>query len=92
MKIVIQRVTKSSVEVDGDVVGVIDKGLMVLLGVTHEDEMEDAVWLSKKMCNMRLFRDENDKMNLSVKDIDGEVLVVIEHHQCSHSNSVTRVI
>jgi len=76
MRLVIQRVSKSSVKVNGKIVGAIDNGLMVLLGVTHEDDKQDATWLSKKLCNMRLFRDEDDKMNLSVKEVVGEVLVV----------------
>jgi len=76
MRIVIQRVSNSSVTVNGKVVGAIDNGVMVLLGVTHEDNEQDATWLSKKLCNMRLFRDEDDKMNLSVKEVVGEVLVV----------------
>ena len=58
------------------IVGKIEKGFLVLLGVTHTDTKETADFLVKKMCNLRVFTDENDKMNLSIKDIDGELLIV----------------
>ena len=76
MKIVIQRVTNAQVEVDKKVVGKIGKGFLVLLGVTHEDTKENADYLVKKLCNLRVFSDENDKMNLSLKDVNGELLIV----------------
>ena len=76
MKAVVQRVSKARVTVDEREVGKIDKGLLVLLGVTHEDNEENADYLVKKILNLRIFTDENDKMNLSVKDIGGEILVV----------------
>ncbi len=76
MKAVIQRVSKASVTVSDRVVGKIQNGLLVLLGVTHEDTKESADYLVKKITNLRIFKDENDKMNLSVKDINGEILVV----------------
>lgn len=76
MRLVVQRVSHAKVEVDGNQVGKIDKGFLVLLGVTHEDNKEIADFLVKKLCNLRVFTDEEDKMNLSIKDIDGELLIV----------------
>jgi len=71
MKTVIQCVSQSSVEVDGKIVGEIGKGFMILLGVGHEDTEEQADYLADKIANMRIFEDENDKMNLSIKDVGG---------------------
>ena len=76
MKAVIQRVANASVKIDGVTVGECGQGLMILLGVANGDSEEDARLLCAKICNLRIFRDENDKMNLSVKNIDGEALVV----------------
>jgi D-tyrosyl-tRNA(Tyr) deacylase len=76
MKLVIQRVKKAAVSVDSQVVGECGKGLMLLLGVADGDTREDADALAKKVVNLRIFTDENDKMNLSVKDVGGEALVV----------------
>ncbi len=76
MKLVVQRVTNSQVTVEGKITGKIGKGYLVLLGVTHTDTKEVADYLVKKLCNLRVFTDENDKMNLSIKDIDGELLIV----------------
>ncbi len=76
MKAVIQRVSRAKVTVEEEVTGKIENGLLVLLGVTHEDTKEKADYLVNKILNLRIFQDENDKMNLSVKDINGEILVV----------------
>lgn len=76
MKAVIQRVSHASVSVDGSVCGSCGEGLMVLLGVAEGDTELDAELLCRKIVNLRIFTDENDKMNLSVKDIDGEMLVI----------------
>ena len=76
MKLVIQRVKNAKVDVDGKTVGSIENGFLVLIGVTHADNKETADYLVKKLCNLRVFEDENDKMNLSLKDVAGEVLVV----------------
>ena len=76
MRAVIQRVTKASVEVEGKIVGAIENGFMVLLGVTHEDGEEDAKWLATKLAQMRVFSDKDDKMNLDISQVGGRVLVV----------------
>lgn len=76
MKAVVQRVAYSSVKVDGETVGSIDKGLLVLLGVGQQDTREDAVRLAAKIAKLRIFSDENDKINLSVQDVKGDILVV----------------
>lgn len=72
----VQRVTESRVEVDGNVTGAIGRGLLVLLGVEAEDTANDADYLSEKIAHLRIFRDEQDKMNLSVLDINGGLLVI----------------
>lgn len=76
MKAVIQRVKNAYVKVNGETVGECAEGLMILLGVAKGDCEEDANLLAAKICNLRIFTDENDKMNLSVKSIDGEALVI----------------
>lgn len=89
MKIVVQRVKEAKVEVDEKVVGKINKGFLVLLGVTHGDEKEQADYLVKKLCNLRVFEDEKGKMNLGLKDIKGELLIVSQftlYADCSNGN------
>ena len=76
MKIVVQRVSQASVKVSGEIVGEISKGLLLLVGIEENDEKEDAEWLSKKILDLRIFSDEEGKMNCSVKDINGEILCV----------------
>lgn len=76
MKLVIQRVSNAKVEVENKAIGQIEKGFLVLLGVGPEDNEEIADFLVEKLCNLRVFEDENQKMNLSIKDIDGELLIV----------------
>ena len=76
MRVVIQRVKNASVRVDEQVVGAIDAGLLLLLGITQEDSIEDIEWLCRKIVQMRIFGDENNLMNKSLLDIDGEVLVI----------------
>ncbi|MEC1354837.1 D-aminoacyl-tRNA deacylase [Bacillus sonorensis] len=76
MKLVVQRVTDASVSVGGEIVGEIGLGLMVLVGVTHEDTSEDAAYLAEKLVNLRIFEDEGEKMNLSLLDVGGSVLSV----------------
>ena len=76
MRVVIQRVSGASVTVDGDVTGKIGKGLLVLQGIEDADTGEDVAWLSAKIVNLRIFNDEAGVMNLSLKDIGGELLLV----------------
>ena len=76
MRVVIQRVCEASVRVDGEIVGSVSKGLLVFLGITHDDQIEDVSWLVKKTLGLRIFSDTNDVMNLSLLDVDGDVLVV----------------
>ncbi|REC60344.1 D-tyrosyl-tRNA(Tyr) deacylase [Chryseobacterium pennae] len=76
MKIVIQRVSEANVKVDGKTVGEIEKGLMLLVGIDENDEKADADWLVQKILNLRIFGDEDNKLNLSVKDISGEILCI----------------
>lgn len=76
MKLVIQRVSEAKVEVENKIVGKIGKGFLVLFGAKEGDTKEQADFLVKKLCNLRVFKDENDKMNLSINDIDGELLIV----------------
>ena len=76
MKLVIQRVNEASVSIDGQVAGAIQKGLMVLLGIETADTMEDVDWLSNKIVQMRIFDDAEGVMNLSVKEIGGNILLV----------------
>lgn len=76
MKAVIQRVLNASVKVDGSIAGSIDKGILVLLGVEKGDMERDASWLAEKIANLRIFEDAAAKMNLSVRDICGEILAV----------------
>ena len=76
MKAVIQRVTNAAVSVDGKVVGSCEKGYMILVGAAEGDTIEDAELLARKTANLRIFTDENDKMNLSILDVNGEVLAI----------------
>lgn len=76
MRAVVQRVTYSSVEVEGFIVGEINKGFNVLLGISKDDTEEDMKYIKDKIINLRVFSDENDKMNLSLLDIKGELLLI----------------
>lgn len=76
MKVVIQRVSQASVTIDSKITADIQKGLLVLVGIEDADTQEDIDWLCQKTANLRIFGDENGVMNLSVKDIDGEIIVV----------------
>ena len=76
MRAVVQKVSRGSVQVEGDCTGQIGQGLLVFLGVTHEDTQQDARYLAEKIANLRIFEDEAEKLNLSVQDIGGAVLSV----------------
>ena len=76
MRLVVQRVTEANVKVDGKIVGEIKKGFLVLLGIKTTDTKQDVDYLVRKLINLRVFSDENDKMNLALKDIGGELLII----------------
>src|SRR5690606_2059201 len=76
MKVVIQRVSEASVTVGGQIVGVISNGLLLLIGIDEQDDESDAKWLVQKILNLRIFSDVEGKMNLSVQDIQGEILCI----------------
>ena len=89
MKFVIQRVKNASVTVDNDIIGQIDQGLLVLIGITSSDTKEIADAMVKKLINLRIFKDNQDKMNLSIKDIGGSLLLISQftlYADCSHGN------
>ena len=89
MKVVIQRVSQASVTIDSKIVADIQKGLLVLVGIEDADAQEDIDWLCQKIVNLRIFGDENDVMNLSIKDIVGEIIVASQftlHAQTKKGN------
>lgn len=89
MKFVIQRVKEAEVKVDGQTTGKIDNGFLVLIGITHTDTKEIADYLVKKLINLRVFEDENRKMNLSLEDINASILLVSQftlYADCSGGN------
>ena len=89
MRLLVQRVSSAQVDVDSKTVGKINNGFLVLIGVTHTDTREIADYLVKKLCNLRVFKDEKSKMNLSIKDVDGELLIVSQftlYADCQHGN------
>ena len=76
MRLVIQRVSEASVQINDQINGEIGKGLLILIGIEHEDSKDDADWLVKKVVNLRIFSDDEGKMNHSVIDIDGKALII----------------
>ena len=76
MKFLVQRVKNASVEVDNKIVGKINKGFLVLIGITHNDTKTEADYLIKKLINLRIFEDENEKMNLNINQVNGELLLI----------------
>jgi len=89
MKFVIQRVSRAQVIVDNKITGKIDKGFLVLIGITHTDTKENADKLVKKLINLRIFEDENQKINLSLKDVGGSLLLVSQftlYENCERGN------
>lgn len=90
MKLVIQRVKESSVTIDNKLYSKIGKGILVLLGVEKGDTIEQAKWLSEKLLKLRIFEDEDNKMNLSIQDIKGEILVVSQFTLAGNCKKGTR--
>lgn len=90
MKALIQRVKRASVSIEGKLYSSISSGLLVFLGVEKDDEKVNAEKLAKKVINLRVFEDENDKMNLSLKDVKGEMLVVSQFTLCGDCKKGTR--
>ncbi len=76
MRVLLQRVSEASVKIEGKIEGKIDQGLLLLVGICADDKQDDIDWLIQKIVNMRIFSDENGKMNLSIQDIYGEFLVI----------------
>jgi D-tyrosyl-tRNA(Tyr) deacylase len=76
MRVVIQRVTEAAVSINEEINGKIEKGLLILVGIGQEDHLEDIQWLTQKITNLRIFNDADGKMNLSIQDIKGEILLV----------------
>lgn len=76
MRIIVQRVKKASVEIYDQIAGSINQGLLIYLGVEDEDSQEDIDWLVRKVINLRIFSDEDEKLNFSLRDVDGEILVI----------------
>ncbi len=76
MRVLLQRVSEAAVKIEEEIVGEIQQGILILVGIEHEDSTEDADWLVQKIVNLRIFSDENEKMNLSTADIGGRFLVI----------------
>ena len=90
MKALIQRVKKASVTIDGKLFSAIGAGLLVFLGVEKNDTTENADKLAEKLINLRIFEDENDKMNLPLKNVSGEMLIVSQFTLCGNCSKGTR--
>lgn len=89
MKALVQRVIQSSLKIDGEEYSKIGKGLIVFLGITHDDTEEDAICLANKIVKLRIFEDENDKMNLCLTDVNGELHIISQftlYADCHHGN------
>ena len=90
MKALIQRVKNASVTINGELYSSVGAGMLVLLGVEKSDTVENAEKLAQKLLNLRIFEDENEKMNLSIKDVSGEILVVSQFTLCADCRKGTR--
>lgn len=89
MRVVIQRVSEAKVTIENQIKGEIGVGYMILLGIELEDTDKDIEWLTNKICGLRVFSDKDDKMNLSIKDIDGDILLISQftlHANCKKGN------
>lgn len=87
MRVVLQVVNKASVEIDTKMVGQINKGYLLLVGIFENDTDEDVIKMADKICKLRVFKDENDKTNLSLKDVNGEILSVSQFTLCADTSS-----
>ena len=76
MRVIIQRVSNASVEINQKIEGRIDRGLLILLGIEERDSVEDIEWICKKVCQLRIFSDENGLMNKSIKEVQGDILLI----------------
>lgn len=90
MKVIVQRSKQAKCIIDGKVVGVIDKGYMLLVGFTHSDTSEQIDKMVKKILNLRIFKDENDKMNLNIKQVNGSILSISQFTLYADPNSGNR--
>lgn len=90
MRIVIQRSLKSTVEIDGQIIASIDKGLVLLVGITHDDTVEDIDYCVRKVSNLRIFEDQEGKMNLSLKDTGGNILSISQFTLYGHTKKGNR--
>lgn len=90
MRLVVQRVSEASVEIEGKINGQIKQGFMVLVGITNDDNEKIVDKMVNKLINLRIFEDENEKMNLSLKDVNGEMLVVSQFTLCGDCKKGTR--
>lgn len=90
MRVVIQRVSEASVTINGNIKDSIDKGFMILVGFENEDNQEDIDWISKKICNLRVFDDANGVMNCSICDINGEILLISQFTLHAHTKKGNR--
>ena len=90
MRALIQRVTSANVKVEGKIVGEIGKGFLIFLGIYEEDTEENIEKLTKKIVNLRIFNDENDKMNLSIKEVKGEILLISQFTLCADTRKGNR--
>ncbi|WNJ16356.1 D-aminoacyl-tRNA deacylase [Pontibacter sp. G13] len=90
MRVILQRVAHAQVVVEGNTIGKIDQGMLVLLGVTHEDQQADIDWLVKKLMQLRVFNDPDGKMNLSIQDVEGDFLVISQFTLFANSKKGNR--